>query len=54
MMSNLRIALAGALGLLVVGVDFASKLLSIAADGVLVAVCALVLWPLLKDAKPKE
>lgn len=55
MLTNLRLALAIALAFLVVAVDFSSKLLSIAADGLLVGVCLMVLWPLLKAAnKPKQ
>lgn len=55
MLNRFRLVLALALSFLVVAVDFSSKLLSIAADGLLVGVCVMVLWPLLKPTdKPKQ
>lgn len=47
-MNKLRAALAIAFLLLVVFVDFTSKLLSIAADGLLIGVFVVVIWPVIK------
>lgn len=48
MISKLRWATAGVLLFLVVAVDFTSKMMSILADGVLVAGVVLLLLPLIK------
>lgn len=50
-MGKLRWAAVGALLALSVVVDFASKFMSIAADGVLIAVAVAVALPLLKKSK---
>lgn len=50
-MATLRWAAAGVLLFLVIAIDFTSKLMSILADGMLVAGAVVLLWPLLK--KPK-
>ncbi|WP_202004927.1 DUF3927 family protein [Aeromonas hydrophila] len=50
-MSSLRWPLAGAFMLPSVGVDFSSRLLSMAADGLLVGVAIAILWPLMRDKK---
>ncbi|MGL5499206.1 MAG: DUF3927 family protein [Aeromonas sobria] len=50
-MSNLRWALAGTFMLLSVGVDFSSRLLSMAADALLIGVAFAILWPLMRDKK---
>lgn len=50
-MAKLRWIAAGVLLFLVIAIDFTSKLMSILADGVLVAGAVVLLWPLLK--KPK-
>lgn len=47
-MAKLRWAAAGVLLLLVIAIDFTSKLMSILADGVLVAGVILMLLPLVK------
>lgn len=48
MTGKLRWAAAGVLLFLVVAVDFTGKLMSILADGVLVAGVVTLLWPLIK------
>jgi len=50
-MAKLRWAAAGVLLFLVIAIDFTSKLMSILADGVLVAGAVVLLWPLLKAKK---
>ncbi|CAM8038735.1 DUF3927 family protein [Leclercia adecarboxylata] len=51
MIGNLRWAAAGVLLFLVVAIDFTSKMMSILADGVLVAGVIALLWPLIKSSK---
>ncbi|AKE96477.1 DUF3927 family protein [Cronobacter sakazakii] len=51
MISKLRWAAAGVLLFLVVAIDFTSKVMSVLADGVLVAGAVLLLLPLLKTTK---
>ncbi|GKW69802.1 DUF3927 family protein [Enterobacter hormaechei] len=51
MIGTLRWAAAGILLFLVVAIDFTSKMMSILADGVLVAGVILLLWPLIKSSK---
>ncbi|MBK0350239.1 DUF3927 family protein [Leclercia adecarboxylata] len=51
MIGNLRWAAAGVLLFLVVAIDFTSKMMSILADGVLVAGVIALLWPLIKPSK---
>lgn len=51
MIGKLRWAAAGVLLFLVIAVDFTSKLMSILADGVLVAGVVVLLLPLLKTKK---
>ncbi|TQN81299.1 UNVERIFIED_ORG: uncharacterized protein DUF3927 [Citrobacter freundii] len=48
-MKSARLALAAALLFLVVTVDFTGRLMSVMADGVLVAGVAVLLWPLLRN-----
>ncbi|WP_318367966.1 DUF3927 family protein [Enterobacter sp.] len=50
-MARLRWAAAGVLLFLVIAIDFTSKLMSILADGVLVAGAVVLLWPLLNKTK---
>ena len=50
-MNTLRFAAAGVLLFLVVAIDFTSKVMSVLADGVLVAGVVLLLWPLLKTTR---
>ncbi|EDT8874568.1 DUF3927 domain-containing protein [Salmonella enterica subsp. enterica] len=50
-MKGTRIALAAVLLFLVVAVDFTGRLMSLLADGVLVAGVAVLLWPLLRKEK---
>ncbi|MHB6871931.1 DUF3927 family protein [Klebsiella pneumoniae] len=50
MIGKLRWAAAGVLLLLVVAIDFTSKMISILADGVLVAGVIALLWPLIKSS----
>lgn len=50
-MPNIRWIVAGVFLLLSVGVDFSSKLLSIAADGLIIGVAVFVLLPLIKPKK---
>ena len=51
MIGKLRWAAAGVLLFLVVAIDFNSKMMSILADGVLVAGVIALLWPLFKSSK---
>ncbi|WP_196615284.1 DUF3927 family protein [Citrobacter freundii] len=51
MMGRLRWAASGVLLFLVVAIDFTSKMMSILADGVLVACVVALLWPLIKSSK---
>ncbi len=51
MIGNIRWAAAGVLLFLVVAIDFTSKMMSILADGVLVAGVIALLWPLIKSSK---
>jgi len=48
---NLRWVGTGVLLFLVVAIDFTSKMMSILADGVLVAGVVALLWPLIKSSK---
>jgi len=50
-MAKLRWAAAGMLLFLVIAIDFTSRLMSVLADGVLVAGAVVLLWPLLKKTK---
>ncbi|MFT2153379.1 DUF3927 family protein [Klebsiella pneumoniae] len=50
MIGKLRWAAAGMLLLLVVAIDFTSKLMSILADGVLVPGVVALVWPLIKSS----
>ncbi|MBO2025579.1 DUF3927 family protein [Klebsiella pneumoniae] len=50
MIGKLRWAAAGVLLFLVVAIDFTSKMLSIPADGVLVAGVVALVWPLIKSS----
>ncbi len=50
-MKKLRFAAAGVLLFLVVAIDFTSKVMSVLADGVLVAGVVLLLLPMLKTTK---
>ncbi|EFN9662291.1 DUF3927 family protein [Escherichia coli] len=47
-MKSARLVLAAILLFLVVAVDFTGRLMSVLADGVLVAAVLVVLWPLLR------
>ncbi|HDX8906273.1 TPA: DUF3927 family protein [Klebsiella michiganensis] len=51
MIGKLRWAAAGALLFLVVAIDFTSKVMSVIADGVLVAGVVALLWPIIKSSK---
>ncbi|EGT5204836.1 DUF3927 family protein [Franconibacter pulveris 1160] len=51
MMKKLRFAAAGVLLFLVIAIDFTSKVMSVLADGVLVAGVVLLLLPMLKTTK---
>ncbi|MCY1698642.1 DUF3927 family protein [Lelliottia sp. SL45] len=51
MINQARLVLAALLLALVVMVDFTSKLMSVLADGVLVAMVVIVMWPLVKSEK---
>ncbi|MEP9011496.1 DUF3927 family protein [Enterobacter kobei] len=51
MINQARLVLAALLLALVVMVDFTSKLMSVLADGVLVAIVVIVMWPLVKPEK---
>ena len=48
-MKSARLVLAAILLFLVVAVDFTGRLMSVLADGVLVAMVMVVLWPLLHN-----
>lgn len=50
-MNKLRFATAGVLFFLVVAIDFTSKVMSVLADGVLVAGAVFLLLPLLKTTR---
>lgn len=50
-MAKLRYAAIGAALFFMVAVDFSSKILSIAADGLLLVVAAIVAYPLFKKKK---
>jgi len=47
-MPNIRWVMVGVFLLLSVGVDFSSKLLSIAADALIIGVAVTLAWPLIK------
>ncbi|MDU6923637.1 DUF3927 family protein [Franconibacter helveticus] len=51
MMNKLRFVAAGVLLFLVIAIDFTSKVMSVLADGVLVAGAVLLLLPLLKTTE---
>lgn len=51
MIGKLRWAAAAVLLFLVVAIDFTGKMMSILADGVLVAGAIVLLWPLVKASK---
>ncbi|SAH08893.1 Uncharacterised protein [Enterobacter cloacae] len=51
MIGKMRWVAAGVLMFLVVAIDFTSKMMSILADGVLVAGVIALLWPLIKSSK---
>ena len=50
-MKSARLVLAAILLFLVVAVDFDGRLMSVLADGVLVAMVMVVLWPLLRKSE---
>ncbi|HFW7016345.1 TPA: DUF3927 family protein [Escherichia coli] len=50
-MKSARLVLAVILLFLVVAVDFTGRLMSVLADGVLVAAVLVVLWPLLRKSE---
>ncbi|RHH56200.1 DUF3927 domain-containing protein [Klebsiella pneumoniae] len=50
MIGKMRWAAVGVLLFLVVAIDFISKLMSILADGVLVAGVVALVWPLIKSS----
>ncbi|WP_064484541.1 DUF3927 family protein [Escherichia coli] len=50
-MKGARLVLAAILLFLVVVVDFTGRLMSVLADGVLVAAVLVVLWPLLRKSE---
>ncbi|ELO3160188.1 DUF3927 family protein [Escherichia coli] len=50
-MKSARLMLAAILLFLVVAVDFTGRLMSVLADGVLVAMVLAVLWPLLRKSE---
>ena len=50
-MKSARLVLAAILLCRVVAVDFAGRLMSVLADGVLVAMVMVVLWPLLRKSE---
>lgn len=50
-MKSARLTLAAILLFLVVAVDFTGRLMSVLADGVLVAMVMVVLWPLLRKSE---
>lgn len=51
MIGKLRWAAAAVLLFLVIAIDFTSKMMSILADGVLVAGVIALLWPLIKSSE---
>lgn len=51
MADKFRLTTAVLILLLVVAVDFTSKLLSVMADGFLIGALAVVIWPLVKSKK---
>lgn len=51
MIGKIRWGAAGVLLFLVVAIDFTSKMLSILADGVLVAGVIALLWPLIQPSE---
>lgn len=51
MINKLRWAGIGLLLFMVIAIDFTSRLMSIVADGVLVAGIVAIAWPLLKSEK---
>ncbi|MGT3161667.1 DUF3927 family protein [Yersinia enterocolitica] len=53
MMDKLRWACVGLLLFLVVAVDFTSRLMSIVADGVLVAGIMAIIWPVLRKGNAR-
>ncbi|WP_407903834.1 DUF3927 family protein [Escherichia coli] len=50
-MKSARLALAAVLLFLVAAVDFTGRLMSVLADGVLVAMVMVILWPLLRKSE---
>lgn len=50
-MKSVRFAVVAVLLFLVVAVDFTGRIMSMLADGVLVAGVVALLWPLVKSAK---
>ncbi|EFI4694470.1 DUF3927 domain-containing protein [Escherichia coli] len=50
-MKSARLVLVAILLFLVVAVDFTGRLMSVLADGVLVAAVLVVLWPLLRKSE---
>ncbi|MBL5926043.1 DUF3927 family protein [Enterobacter asburiae] len=50
-MNRARLVLAALLLAVIVMVDFTIKLMSVLADGVLVAMVSIVMWPLVKPGK---
>lgn len=50
-MNSARLVLAAILLFLVVAVDFTGRLMSVLADGVLVAMVMVILWPLLRKSE---
>ncbi|MCQ1632901.1 DUF3927 family protein [Escherichia coli] len=50
-MNSVRLALVAVLLFLVVAVDFTGRLMSVLADGVLVAGVVALLWPLLRQKR---
>ncbi|MHA1067021.1 DUF3927 family protein [Enterobacter ludwigii] len=51
MINKIRLVLAALLLALVMVVDFTSKLMSVLADGVLVAMVIIVMWPLIRPGR---
>ncbi|MGL5219621.1 MAG: DUF3927 family protein [Plesiomonas shigelloides] len=50
-MPNPRWILAGAFLLLSIGVDFSSRILSMASDALIIGVVVAIAWPLIKKGK---
>ncbi len=50
-MKSARLALAAVLLFLVAAVDFTGRLMSVLADGVLVVMVMVILWPLLRKSE---